>query len=75
MERINLNIPKASRRQLLSLAEELGQSEAQTARELLLDALDGARRRRFRERVAEAMTPQRRQRQLEVLQAFERLDG
>jgi plasmid stability protein len=75
MERINLNVPADVRRRLRALAARQGRTEAEVARSLLAAALDQARRDEFFQRVAETYTPQRRKRDLEILRAFEKLDG
>ena len=75
MERINLNVPSDAREQLREMAARAGRTEAEVARTLLIDALDRARREEFYRRVAEAQSPELRARDLQVLRAFERLDG
>ena len=75
MERINLNVPAEVRRRLRALAVRQGRTEAEVARSLLAAALDRARRDEFYQRVAEAYNPQRRKRDLEILRAFDKLDG
>jgi plasmid stability protein len=75
MERINLNVPPAVRAQLRKLAAQHGRTEAEMARALLIDALEGARREQFYRAVADSQTPELRARDLQILQAFERLDG
>jgi hypothetical protein len=75
MERINLNVPADVRRRLRALAARQGRNEAEVARSLLVAALDQARRDEFYRRVAEAQTPKLRKRTLEILRAFEKLDG
>lgn len=75
MERINLNVPPDVRRQLREIAAREGRAEAEVARALLIAALERARREEFFRRVAEAQTPEIRARDLEILRAFENLDG
>jgi hypothetical protein len=75
MERINLNVPPDLRRRLRALAARQGRTEAEVARALLASALDQARRDDFYRRVAEAQTPKLRKRELQILRAFEKLDG
>jgi len=75
MERINLNVPADVRRRLRALAARQGRTEAEVARALLASALDQARRDEFFKRVAEAHTPELQKRDLEILRAFEKLDG
>lgn len=74
-ERINLNVTPDVRKQLRGLAARAGRTEAEMARSLLMTALDAARREEFFRRVTEAYTPAHRARDLEILAAFERLDG
>ena len=75
MERINLNVPADVRRRLREMAGRAGRTEAEVARSLLIAALDRARRDEFFQRVAEAQSSKLRQRDLEILRAFEKLDG
>ena len=75
MERVNLNISADARTQLRGLAADLGLREAELARQLLMEALERARRERFFERVEASQTPQRQQRQLELVGAMERVSG
>lgn len=75
MERINLNVPTDVRAQLRKMAAEAGRTEAEVARALLMGALEQARREEFYRRVAEAQNPKLRARDLQILRAFERLDG
>jgi hypothetical protein len=75
MERINLNVPADVRRQLRELAASGGRTEAEVARALLVEALERRRREEFYHRFVEAYTPAIRARDLEILRAFERLDG
>ena len=75
MERINLNVPPDVRGQLREMATQTGRTEAEMARTLLISALEGARREAFYRRVAEAYGPEHRARDLQILRAFERVDG
>jgi hypothetical protein len=75
LERINLNVPAAVRRQLKELAGREGRTEAEVARGLLVDALERARREEFHRQVARHQTADLSARDLQVLRAFERLDG
>jgi len=75
MERINLNVPGDVRKRLKQVAKRAGRTEAEVARRLLIDSLEREEREEFYRRVAETMTPAIRARQLEILAAFERLDG
>ena len=75
MERVNLNVPSEVRKRLKRVARDLGTTEAEAARSLLVDALDRREREAFYARAAAAQTPELRARQLEVLAAMERLRG
>jgi hypothetical protein len=75
LERINLNVPRRVREQLRELAGREGRTESEVARTLLIDALERARRDAFYRRVAEHQTPAMRTRELELLRAFDSLDG
>jgi hypothetical protein len=75
MERINLNVPPEVRRQLREIAKRAGRTESEIARALLISAIEGARREEFYRRVTEAYTPEFRARDLQILRAFEKLDG
>jgi len=75
MERINLNVPSDVRKQLREMASQSGRTEAEMARTLLVGAIEGARREAFYRRVIEAYGPEFRARDLDVLRAYERLDG
>jgi hypothetical protein len=75
MQRINLNVPPAVRAELRQLAAAEGRTEGEMARMLLIAALDGARRELFYRAVSDAQTPARHARDLQILRAFEKLDG
>jgi hypothetical protein len=75
MERINLNVPTDVRRRLRLMATQSSRTEAEVARELLIDALERARREEFYRRVAETYTAEQRARDLTILRAFESLGG
>lgn len=75
MERLNLNIPANSRAELKSLAAEHGKREAELARELLIKAIDAERRRLFFEQLSAAMTPERKQRLIELAAAMDQVRG
>ena len=75
MARINLNVPQDVRVRLRELAAHSGRTESEMARTLLMAALEGARREQFYRQVVEAQTDALCDRDLEVLRAFERLDG
>ena len=75
MERINLNVPSDVRQRLREMASRSGRTESEMARALLVSALDGAFREAFYRQVAEAHSPELRARDLDILRAFERLDG
>lgn len=74
LERINLNVEKEMRRRLKAVAKRLGRTESEVARELLSQALARAEREEFYERVARTTTPAMRQRMIELVTAFDRLD-
>jgi hypothetical protein len=75
MERINLNVPPDVRQRLRDMASQSGRTESEMARTLLVGALEGAWREAFYRRVADAYSPELRARDLDILRAFERLDG
>ncbi|KAF0161828.1 MAG: hypothetical protein FD160_4168 [Caulobacteraceae bacterium] len=75
MERINLNVPSAVRSRLQRVARRLRKTEGETARELLVFALQRTEREELYRRVAAAQTPELRRRQLRIVEAFERMDG
>jgi predicted DNA-binding protein len=75
MERINLNIPEDARKRLKTVARRTGRTESETARALLLDALDRAEREDFYAEVAEAQTMEIRERQIDMIAAYEKLRG
>lgn len=75
MERVNLNLPPEARRKLKGLAKRRGRSEAVLARELVLEALERAEREEFLREIARTQTPEATARDLEILEAFESLDG
>jgi plasmid stability protein len=75
MQRINLNVPPAVRTRLRALAAQHGRTESEMARALLIGALEGAMREQFYRQVAEAQTAERSARDLQILRAFEGLDG
>ena len=72
--RINLNVPVSVRTELQAFATRQGRTESEVARELLIGALEGARREWFYRQLAEAYTPEMRARDMQILRAFERLD-
>ena len=75
LERINLNVPSDARKRLRAVAKRIGKTESEVARELFLDALGRAERSDFYERVASEMTPEIRERMIEVAEALERING
>lgn len=75
MERINLNIPKDARKRLKQVAHRTGRTESETARALLLEALDRLEQEEFYTKVAEAQTAEIRDRQIAMLEAYEKLRG
>jgi len=74
LARINLNVPAPVRADLKALAARQGRTESEVARELLIGALEGAKREWFFRQVADAYTPAMRTRDLQILRAFEKLD-
>ena len=72
LERINLNLPTEARRALLGIAKRLRKTESAVARELLLEAIERARREEFYRQAEGSMTPDLRRRQLEIVDAFEK---
>jgi hypothetical protein len=75
LERINLNVPKETRRRLRAAARRLGVTESEAARDLLSSALDRAEKDEFYREVRATMTPEMRKRMLEVARALEKLGG
>jgi predicted DNA-binding protein len=75
LERINLNVPSEARRRLRAVAKEVGRTESEVARELLLEALARSERDRLYQRIAEEMTPAIRRRMIEIAEALERING
>lgn len=75
MERINLNIPKEARKRLKTVARRTGRTESETARMLLLEALDRAEREQFYAEVKEAQTAELRERQIDMIAAYEKHRG
>jgi plasmid stability protein len=75
MERLNLNIPENVRKRLKTIAARQDRTESEVARELLMTALEAAERDEFYAQVAASQTPELHKRQLQILDAFERLDG
>jgi hypothetical protein len=75
MERINLNVQPDVRRRLKAMAARRGRTESEMARTLLTTALEAAWRDEFYRQVADAYGEKSRSRDLEVLRAFETLDG
>jgi hypothetical protein len=75
LERINLNVPAATRRRLRAVAKRLRKTESEVARDLLLEALQRKEREEFYRKVSDQMTPELRKRLLEIAEAFEGLDG
>jgi hypothetical protein len=74
LERINLNVPSETRRRLRAVAKRLKKTESEIARDLLIEALRREEKEEFYRRVSEQMTPELRQRLLEIADAFEGLD-
>jgi hypothetical protein len=75
MERINLNVPSDVRQRLREMAAQSGRTESEMARMLLVGALEGARREAFYRRATDTYSPEFRARDLDILRAYERLDG
>ena len=75
MERLNLNSPEDAKKALQRLARSANRREAELARELLLRAIRQAEKEEFIRRLEASMTPQARQRHLEIAEALERLRG
>lgn len=74
MERINLNVSVATRKRLKAIAKLRSKTEAETAREMLEDAIDQAEREEFYRQVALHATPERLAREMQIFEAFEELD-
>jgi hypothetical protein len=72
MERLNVNIPAAARTSLRQLAKEESTTEGELARALLLEALARVERRRWLEQAARAATPERKARDVQMLEALDR---
>ena len=70
LERINLDLPPAARRQLRRLAKAARTPEATYAGELLVGALERVERSQFRQRLEASRTPKRRARDLEIVVAI-----
>jgi uncharacterized protein YpiB (UPF0302 family) len=75
LERLNLNIPKDTRKVLKRLARLANRREGELARDLLVRAVAAAEREALLQRVAAAQTPALRQREVELARALERLRG
>ncbi len=75
VERINLNVPSEIRARLRKVATRLDLTEAETARRLLVAALERTERQQIYDKVGAAQTPELRERQLRMVAAFERDDG
>jgi hypothetical protein len=75
LERVNLNLPTPARHRLRALAKAIKKPEGVYARELLLEAIERAERRAFKERLEKAYTPEARARDREILEAIERARG
>jgi hypothetical protein len=75
LERVNVNLPVEVRDRLRSLAKAEKKPEAVVARSLLVDAIDRAERTAFQRRLRESRTPERRERDLVIAAALERLHG
>ncbi len=75
LDRINVNVPAEARKRLKAVAKRLGRTEGELARELLLEALRQAERAEIYEQIANEMTPEIRNRMIEVAEALEKIDG
>lgn len=75
MERLNLNIPSQARVRLRRIARAASRTESEVARELLLSAIGRSEREAFYSKVAQTLTEEQRRRQIQILGAFESLDG
>jgi predicted DNA-binding protein len=75
LDRINVNVPPEARKRLKAVAKRLGRTEGELARELLLEALRQAERAEIYEQIANEMTPEIRNRMIEVAEALEKIDG
>ena len=74
-ERVNLNLPAPARERLRILAKAANKPEAVFARALLVRAIDREERALFRRRLEASRTSERRERDLEIATALERLRG
>ena len=75
MERLNLNIPAEARARLRRIAQAASRTESEVARDLLLYGIAQSERDTFYLEVSRNLTDRQRQRQIEMLDAFESLDG
>ena len=75
MERLNLNIPADARARLRRIAQAASRTESEVARDLLLSGIAQSERDTFYLEVSRTLTDRQRQRQIEMLAAFESLDG
>ena len=75
MERLNLNIPADARARLRRIAQAASRTESEVARDLLLSGIAQSERDTFYLEVSRGLTARQRQRQIEMLDAFESLDG
>jgi hypothetical protein len=75
LERINLNVPADVRKRLRAMARSRRKTESETARELLIAALELAEREAVYRSVEEAMTPELRKHLLKFHDALEKLYG
>ena len=75
MERLNLNIPADARARLRRIAQAASRTESEVARDLLLSGIAQSERETFYLEVSRTLTDRQRQRQIQMLDAFESLDG
>jgi predicted DNA-binding protein len=75
LERIYLDVPIEIHKRLKAVAKRLETTESDVARDLLVQALDRVEKEEFYRNVADTMTPEMRERMLEVAEALEHVDG
>jgi hypothetical protein len=75
LERMNLNIPAATRATIQRLAKATDRKEAEVARELLVHAVEQAEREEFFREMEANITPAARRRLAAISHALEGLRG
>ena len=75
MERVNLNLPSEERARLKRLAARTNRTEAELARDLLVQALGRMEREELAVALTASRTPQRRARDLLIAKCMEHLRG